>query len=212
MSKPEPRDPKRYSSNFNTFYTIFSPVYDSMVKHSRKWQGMIGHAIPQIKGPRVLEVSVGTGWLISQYAERYDTYGVDLNTKMLRVTSRNLRAAGKSAKLQQANVEALPFRDEAFDTIVNTTAFSGYPRADRAMSEFYRVLKADGRLVLIDIGYPEDRNTIGMALGWLTEASGDILRDMGAIFSRNSFRYSKEVFGLYGTLSMYIAEKNDAIE
>ncbi len=207
MSRLEPKDPKTYTTHFNTLYSRFSGTYDFLVKHYPPWQALVGRAIPCIRGPRVLEVSCGTGWLISQYASRFETYGIDLNEKMTQITSRNLRAAGQTAQLQRANVEALPFRREIFDTIVNTAAFSGYPRADRAMSEFHRVLKPGGRLVLIDAGFPKDGNWMGSALARLVEATGDILRDMGPIFIRNGFAFHDEVIGGFGSIYLYIAEK-----
>ncbi len=207
MSKLEPKDPKAYTSHFNTFYSLFSGIYDFLVKHDPAWQALVGRAIPHIRGTRVLEVSFGTGWLLTQYASRFETSGIDLNEKMIRITSHNLRAAGITAHLTRANVEALPYRRETFNTIVNTAAFGSYPRADRAMGEFHRVLKPGGRLVLIDIGYPKDGNWLGRALAQFTEATGDILRDMGPIFTRNGFVYHEEIIGGFGSIYLYIALK-----
>jgi ubiquinone/menaquinone biosynthesis C-methylase UbiE len=207
MRKLEPKNSKAYTAHFNTFYSLFSGIYDFLVKHYHPWQDVVGRVIPHIRGFRVLEVSFGTGWLLTQYASRFETYGIDLNEKMIRVTSRNLRTVGITAYLQRANVEALPYRNETFDTIVNTAAFSGYPSADRAMCEFRRVLKPGGRLVLIDIGYPKDGNWLGRALARFTEVSGDILRDMGPVFTRNGFEYHEEVIGGFGSMYLYIAQK-----
>ncbi len=207
MRKLEPENPKVYTAHFNTFYSLFSGIYDFLVKHYRPWQDLVGRVIPHIRGPRVLEVSFGTGWLLTQYASRFETYGIDLNEKMTRIASRNLRTVGVTAHLQRANVEAIPYRNETFDTIVNTAAFSGYPSADRAMSEFWRVLKPGGRLVLIDVGYPKDGNWHGRALARFTEATGDILRDMGPIFTRHGFSYQEEVIGGSGSIYLYIAQK-----
>ncbi len=127
--------------------------------------------------------------------------------KMIQITSRNLLAAGINIPLQRANVEALPYRSETFDTGVNTMAFSGYPRADRAMSEIRRVLKPGARLILIDVGWPEDGNWRGRIFTRLVEATGDIIRDMGLIFKRHGFEYRQEVVGLFGSLYLYIAQK-----
>jgi ubiquinone/menaquinone biosynthesis C-methylase UbiE len=207
MNKFEPKGPKAYTTNFDVFYSSFSGIYDFLARHTSFWQTLLGRALPYIQGPRVLEASFGTGCLITQYASRFETYGIDLNEKMVRIASRNLRVAGKNAQLQRANVEALPYRNETFDTIVNTAAFSGYPRANTAMREFHRVLKPGGRLVLIDIGCPKDGNWMGRALARFTEATGDILRDMGPIFSRNGFVYHEEVVGGGGSIYLYIAQK-----
>ena len=51
------------------------------------------------------------------------------------------------AHLTQGNVEALPFPDNTFDTVINTMAFTGYPNEEKAMSELKRVLKKDGSLL-----------------------------------------------------------------
>jgi ubiquinone/menaquinone biosynthesis C-methylase UbiE len=208
MSKPEPKHPEAYTSTFNTFYSYFAEIYDFLVKRTSLWEAWEGPIIPLIRGPRVLEVSFGPGWLITRYADRFETYGIDFNMKMIQITTRNLRAAGISVPIQRANVEALPYRRGAFDTVVNTMAFSGYPRADKAMSEFHRVLKSGGRLLLMDMGLPEDRNWIGRALVRLYEATGDIARDMASIFSRHGFSFSHKTAGGYGSIHLYVAQKD----
>lgn len=207
MYTPEPKDPKTYTANFDKTYSRFSGIYDFLVRHTSLYNTWVAPAIPFIHGPRVLEISFGTGWLITRYANRFETYGVDLNEKMIRITSRNLLAAGITIPLQRANIEALPYRNEIFDTVVNTMAFSGYPSADQAMGEIRRVLKPGARLVLIDIGWPADRNWIGRAFTRLIEATGDIIRDMGRIFTRHGFEYHHEAIGLFGSLHLYIAQK-----
>ncbi len=207
MSKFEPNDSKAYTSGFDAFYSRFSGIYDFLVKHTPLWNAWIGPAIPHIHGPRVLEVSFGTGWLLSRYAGRFDSYGIDLNEEMIRITSRNLQAAGIALPLQRAVVEALPYGSEVFDTVVNTMAFSGYPRADDALSEIRRVLKPGARLVLIDVGVPADGNWAGRALARFVEATGDILRDMAPLFTRHGFAFSHEAIGGFGAVQLYVAAK-----
>ncbi len=97
MKKLEPKNPKAYTANFNIFYSRFSGIYDFLLKHTNYWQALVSLAIPHIQGPRVLEVSFGTGWLLTQYASRFDTYGIDLNEKMIHIASHNMRAAGETA-------------------------------------------------------------------------------------------------------------------
>ena len=207
MSTSEPRDPKSYTANFDAFYSWFSGIYDFLVKHTSFYDAWVGPAIPYIRGPRVLEVSFGSGWLITRYARRFETYGVDLNETMICLTSWNLLAAGTTLPLLRASVEALPYGSESFDTVVNTMAFSGYPRADAAMSEIRRVLRPGGRLVLIDAGYPEDGNWLGRALAGFIEATGDILREMAPIIARHGFTFSHEVLGGLGAIHLYLAQK-----
>lgn len=93
---------------------------------------------------------------------------------MVQLAQRNLQRVGLPASLCQANVEKMPYPDEHFDTVVNTMAFSGYPDGEKAMAEIHRVLRTHGRIVMIDVGYPQDGNRIGKALTGLWECTGDV--------------------------------------
>lgn len=89
----------------------------------------------------MLEVSFGTGHLLTQLAPKYETYGLDYNAKFVRLMREGLAKQGSSAMLCQGDVGTLPYGDASFDTIVNTMAFSGYPDGIKAMAEMARVLK-----------------------------------------------------------------------
>jgi len=203
----KPQDEKRYTEEQNQFYTKTAGFYDWSVKALPVWKTWITSVIPHIEGPRVLEASFGTGYLLMQYAGRFDTFGIDYNEKMVSTATNNLKKKGITAKLEQGNVESLPYKDEMFDSIVSTMAFSGYPDEIKAMSELHRVLKKGGRLLMVDINYPANKNWIGMKTVQLWISLGDIIRDIGAIFEQFGFAYTDEEIGGFGCVHLYIAEK-----
>ena len=164
-------------------------------------------AIPHIEGPRVLEVSFGTGYLLSQYADRFDTYGIDFNEKMVLIARKNLNKKGYKANLIQGNVESLPYETNSFDCLVNTMAFTGYPNAHKSMSELYRVLKPGGKLVMVDINYPKNRNIFGKIMTRFWIAAGDIIRDMDEVLKAFDFDYKSEEIGGFGSVQLTIAYK-----
>jgi len=203
----EPDDGEQFTRELDRMYTLFAGAYDLAVKVFPVWKTWLRHALPHIRGPKVLEVSFGTGYLLAQYADRFETDGIDYNQKMLSVARANLEKRGIEARLQQGNVESLPYDDESFDCVVNTMAFTAYPDGKKAMSELHRVLKRGGRLVMIDVGYPTDGNWLGTRLAEFWKASGDILRDMEKLFAQLAFEYSHEEIGGWGSVHLFLARK-----
>jgi ubiquinone/menaquinone biosynthesis C-methylase UbiE len=207
MYSTEPENKKDFTEKNNQTYGRFANAYDWLVKLFPFWRNWISTAVPHIVGPNVLEVSFGTGYLISQYASRFNTFGIDYNWEMASITQQNLKQSGTRAHIQQADIENLPYLDESFDTVVNTMAFTGYPNGLKALKEIRRVIKPNGRFVLVDIDYPRDRNRIGVQATRLWSALGDILRDMNGLFDQAGFQFSEEEIGGFGSVHLYIAIK-----
>lgn len=203
----EPRDRRAFTETFDRFYTRFAPVYDLLVKALPVWKTWLKCALPHLEGPRVLEVSFGTGWLMTRYAGRFEVHGVDLNERMVDTARENLRARGLEADLRQGNVEALPYPDGCFDTVLSTMAFSGYPDARTSLAEMLRVLGPEGRLVLIDVNYPANGNWLGTRLTQFWKSAGDLVRDMGALFAQAGLDYSEQEIGGWGSIHLFVATR-----
>jgi ubiquinone/menaquinone biosynthesis C-methylase UbiE len=203
----EPSDKTQFTANFDHAYTQFASIYAFAVKALPFWKTWIKQALPYIQGPRVLEVSFGTGYLLAHYAGKYETYGIDYNRRMAHTAKQNLENKSITAQLQVSDVEALPYLDDTFNTLVNTMAFTGYPDGIKAMAELWRVIKVDGRLILIDINYPKDHNRLGIMITRIFASLGDIIRDMDPIFNAFDISYQDHEIGGFGSVHLYIAEK-----
>ena len=203
----EPENKAKFTTQNDKYYSVGAGVYDLLVKILPTWKIWLGHAIPFIEGPRVLEVSFGTGYLLTQYADRFETHGIDYNEKMVATAKKNLARKGITADLRQGNVESLPYEDNSFDTVVNTMAFTGYPDAYKALSELHRVLKHGGKLVMIDTAYPKDGNWLGVQATKFWIAFGDLIRDMDKLFQAFDFEASDQEIGGFGSVHLYIAKK-----
>jgi len=202
----EPDDASKFTTTHDTYYTAFAGLYDRAVRHLPVWKTWLAQALPHIQGPRVLEVSFGTGYLMSRYADRFEVHGADFNRRMIEVARHQLGRSRAGANLICANVEALPYADESFDSIVNTMAFSGYPDGMKALTEMRRVLRPTGCLVLIDFCYPADGNRWGTWSADVWKVSGDLIRDMGDLFRRCGFEFTEEEIGGWGSVHLYIAK------
>ena len=203
----EPDNSIEYTKKLDKEYSKYAIFYDIAVKLLPFWKTWIKAAIPYIEGNRVLEASFGTGYLLMQYANNHETYGIDFNNKMIEIARKNLARKDIKANLQWANVEKLPFPDNYFDTIVNTMAFTGYPNGKQAMAEFYRVLKDGGRLLIIDFEYPSNRNRFGFCLTKFMELGGDTIKEISKVLQDFPFEYTEEEIGGFGSVHFYIAKK-----
>ena len=184
--------------------------YDAFMFVFPLWKKWIKEVIPHIEGEKVLEVSFGNGYLMTQYAkDDYDIYGIDYNDEMLGIASRKMLVRNIDAQLSKANVESIPFQDNTFDTVINTMAFTGYPDGDSAMSELKRVLKKDGKLLLVDFDYPIDRNLMGYLTVRLWERLGDIIKDINTLLTKYDFDFEDLPIGGFGSVHLFIARKRD---
>ena len=203
----EPSNSDEYTRDLDRQYSKYAHAYDIAVKRLPVWKSWIKSVIPLIEGKRVLEVSFGTGYLLTQFAGRFDTCGIDFNPDMVMTAKKNLSVKGIDAELQQANASALPFPDCSFDTIVNTMAFSGYPNGKQVMSEFRRVLVPGGLLLIVDFDYPENRNILGYTLTRMMEHAGDTIRDLSQLLQDSEFDHSTKEIGGFGSVHQFIARK-----
>jgi len=203
----EPEDPDSFTRANDRLYTKIAGTYAWAVPRLPIWKTWLRTVLPHLKGPRVLEVAIGTGYLLSQYAGRFEAVGVDFNDRMLETAGSALARRSLSAPLVRADAAALPFPDEAFDCVVNTMALSGFPRASAVLDAFHRVLKPEGRLVLLDVAYPCDPNALGMAVTEAWKLTGDLIRDVGSLLTESGFRFDEQEIGGFGSVHLYVARR-----
>lgn len=104
----------------------------------------------RVRGPRVLEVGVGTGKNIPYYPKGTGVIAVDLSPRMLERARVRAARAGAAVDLIEADAQMLPLPDDAFDAAVATFVFCSVPDPILGLSELRRVLVPGGQLVLLE--------------------------------------------------------------
>lgn len=101
-------------------------------------------------GERVLEVGVGVGTELVQYA-KYGAIvsGIDLTDEAIRMAKRNFKVRSlEYESLQTADAENLPFNDDSFDLVTSWGVLHHTPNTDQAIREIHRVLKPNGNAIV----------------------------------------------------------------
>ena len=100
----------------------------------------------------LLDVGTGTGRILHWLAPRArEAVGVDLSSEALRVARTSVHGAGLShCVLQQGDMHELPFEDRSFDLITFDRVLVDARRPALALREAARLLRPNGRLLVIE--------------------------------------------------------------
>ncbi|AMY05478.1 class I SAM-dependent methyltransferase [Staphylococcus condimenti] len=117
------------------------------------------------KDKKVLEVACNMCTTSIMLAKRYgcEIDAVDLNKKALEKGKQNVQKNNLEhlIHIQQANAMKLPFDDNTFDIVLNEAMLTMLPiqAKEKALKEYYRVLKPGGILLTHDIAILNPENT-----------------------------------------------------
>ena len=139
-------------------YNSLANVYDiwGSLTESKARNRALGLA--EIKnGQMVLEVAVGTGLAFFEIARRNPdgtNIGIDISAGMLKKAEKRLSAlSGVHYTLKKASAFDIDSQEGQFDVLMNNYMFDliSFDRMDAILKEFKRVLKAGGKLVLVNM-------------------------------------------------------------
>ena len=99
---------------------------------------------------KTLEVAVGTGLNLPLYPPGVDLVGLDLSPEMLEIARRRAADLGRNVELHEGDAHSLPFEDGTFDSVICTYSLCNIPDPHRAVGEMKRVLRPEGRVILVD--------------------------------------------------------------
>src|SRR5215468_9493161 len=133
-------------------YARWAPVYDFVFGAVFDAGRKASIAAAERVGGRILDVGIGTGISLTDYAPTHRIVGVDYCEPMLR------KAHERVAEHKLAHVEALAvmdaqhlaFPDAFFDAVVAQYVITTVPDPEAALDEFARVTKPGGEIILVN--------------------------------------------------------------
>ncbi|MGW5362852.1 class I SAM-dependent methyltransferase [Actinopolymorpha pittospori] len=112
---------------------------------------------------RVLDAACGTGRHAAYlHTLGHEVAGVDGSPEMLA----HARLKVPAGEFKEGALDALPFPDASFDTVVCALALTHQPRLEPVLTEFARVLRPGGQAILSDIHW------LSLYLGGVASVSG----------------------------------------
>lgn len=132
-------------------YKKAAKIYDRYVEPSIAVIRQIGMKMyPPQEGMHVLDVGCGTGTNLMLYHEAgCKVFGIDLSPAMVEVAQKKL---GDRAEIRQGEASKMAYPDGLFDLVIGFLTLHEMPSQIRpaVISEMARVMKPDGRILLID--------------------------------------------------------------
>jgi ubiquinone/menaquinone biosynthesis C-methylase UbiE len=135
-------------------YHTLAKLYDRLCEPSANLLRKIGlQVFPPREKIAILDVGCGTGTQLALYRRPgCRLFGVDTSAAMLAAARRKL---GQSAELRREDAASLSFPDRMFDLVFMVLVLHELPAELRpaVLAECRRVVKADGRVLIIDFNF-----------------------------------------------------------
>ncbi|HYC17562.1 MAG TPA: class I SAM-dependent methyltransferase [Pseudolabrys sp.] len=182
-------------SSVERAYARWAPVYDlvfgAVFDAGRRAAIKSAEQACGPEGGRILEVGVGTGISLPDYAKKNRLVGIDLSEPMLRKAHERVieNRLGNVEALAVMDAERMALPDQSFDVVVAQFVITAVPKPEATLDEFVRVIRPGGEIVLVNhIGAEEGPRRVfeicfapvARRLGWRPEFRFGRLADWAA--------------------------------
>ncbi len=172
-------------------YQRMAPLYDGMqVLMERRYFRWRERQWSLLRGPKILEVGVGTGKSMPFYRPGLQITAIDLTPGMLDRARRRAEELQIPVQLCIGDVQRLDFPDATFDSAVASFVFCSVPNPMLGLAELRRVVKPGGRIVLL-----EHMRSNSRLLGVLMDVFNPfVVRITGANINRRTLENVRRIF------------------
>lgn len=190
-----------FYSKLSKHYDLFARIFFSIGEKGKQ------KVAENLKPGNILDVACGSGMLLSKAEESgIRPFGSDNAWGMLAVTKQKI----PHADLVLASFYELPFKDGAFDTVVETNALSGVEAgSSQVLAEMLRVAKSGGEVRIGDYARPPRMTPMRRLLAWFGQLFGDYPHDYVAYFQEAGQKTRVEYLGIDQMYQFVCVEKVD---
>lgn len=141
---------------------------------------------------KILEVGFGTGENLKYYPGHVQKITViDINDELGKKAKEKILESAIDVDYQKVSAEQLPFDNSSFDCIVSTFTFCSILNIEKAVAEYFRVLKPGGKLFFLEHGKSTDKKVSffqNLINPIFKRIACDINRDIESIIKTQNFK------------------------
>jgi demethylmenaquinone methyltransferase/2-methoxy-6-polyprenyl-1,4-benzoquinol methylase len=125
------------------------------------WRRVLAKSVQVRDGHLILDIATGTAEVAIAICKRHPqitVVGMDFSPAMLSVGSRKLRGRNLEERIRLSIGDArfLPLKNASFNAVTMAFGIRNIEERRDVLSEFYRILKPGGQLLIMEFGYPEN--------------------------------------------------------
>jgi len=156
------------------------------------WRRKLAKFLPERDNLSVLDVATGTGDVLISLLKKSNkiskAIGIDMAVKMLDVGNEKLEQLNlkDKIKLQQGNATDIKFDENTFDVATISFGIRNVNNLDLAIQNMYRVLKPNGRVLILEFSLPINTIMKNLYLFYFR----NILPLIGGLISGDSYAYN----------------------
>lgn len=159
---------------FWLLYNPFAWTYDwvAWIVSLGSWNAWVRTVIPFLSDGPILEIGHGPGHLqLALLKLQKEAYGLDLSISMGKIARNRLRKAHVSTPLVRGTAFEIPMPSEYFGSVVATFP-TEYIASYQTLHEIMRVLKPNGRLVILPYAWITGNRWLDQLAAWIFRVTG----------------------------------------
>ena len=125
----------------------------------RYWRYKLIKSIKLNPSDRLLDVATGTGDVAFGFLKKYNVAitGLDIAKNMIEISKNKALKFSGNIKFKVGDAENMNFENSHFDALTISFGFRNLGSYDKALSEFHRVLKNNGKLAILEFSKPTSK-------------------------------------------------------
>ena len=154
-------DKKKYVKEM---FNDISKTYDlinilSSFGVDRYWRYRLINKIKLKSSQHLLDVATGTGDVAFGFLKKYNVSvtGIDIAKNMIELSKKKALKYSGNINFIEGDAEDMKFKDLSFDALTISFGFRNLGSYDKALSEFYRVLKNNRKLAILEFSKPTSK-------------------------------------------------------